>query len=107
MTRYDMRISDWSSGVCSSDLDQRQHTVRAADTQHIFAPRSRNAADLDFAGGDHERLAPFGITREDFGTAGMMLDARDRGEPCQRAVIPIGEGRAKTQRGKAGIAVPA
>src|SRR3546814_1724167 len=31
-TAYEMRISDWSSDVCSSDLDD----VRLAVTQHLY-----------------------------------------------------------------------
>src|SRR3546814_2236329 len=42
MTAYDMRMSDWSSDVCSSD---RKHTLRGV-TQMQFEPstRQRDAA---------------------------------------------------------------
>src|SRR3546814_2700772 len=33
-TAYEMRISDWSSDVCSSDLLGGQHRQRNADRQH-------------------------------------------------------------------------
>src|SRR3546814_1202820 len=36
-TAYEMRISDWSSDVCSSDLDQshKDHQMGAADAQNV------------------------------------------------------------------------
>src|SRR3546814_5622832 len=53
-TAYDMRISDWSSDVCSSDLDDL-----SADRQSKPAPLGRSAAAGEFlkddralAGGD-------------------------------------------------------
>src|SRR3546814_10472829 len=45
-TAYEMRISDWSSDVCSSDLrsgkcpdDEAQHTMPAREVQEHFAKR--------------------------------------------------------------------
>src|SRR3546814_10071236 len=56
-TAYEMRISDWSSDVCSSDLDRvgellcrRQHRAQRAPRQlamaHFAAARRAEAADL-------------------------------------------------------------
>src|SRR3546814_9023030 len=39
-TAYEMRISDWSSDVCSSDLHHR-HVTRRAQGRHEAAPRFR------------------------------------------------------------------
>src|SRR3546814_12971025 len=36
-----MRISDWSSDVCSSDLRQRRHAQEQADEQQAQAPETR------------------------------------------------------------------
>src|SRR3546814_6334003 len=36
-TAYEMRISDWSSDVCSSDLFSRHRTTRNADGREAFA----------------------------------------------------------------------
>src|SRR3546814_7725690 len=33
-TAYEMRISDWSSDVCSSDLDGAEHQEGAEDAEH-------------------------------------------------------------------------
>src|SRR3546814_7149419 len=43
-TAYEMRISDWSSDVCSSDLAQAQRLAEAADgIQHVGAGARRDA----------------------------------------------------------------
>src|SRR3546814_9908792 len=64
-TAYEMRISDWSSDVCSSDLDQADlHLIgpfvpagdRKADLRQHFRPRDR-AAPAGLA----EQEAPFPI----------------------------------------------
>src|SRR3546814_7905048 len=34
-TAYEMRISDWSSDVCSSDLDPAHHVERLASRHHL------------------------------------------------------------------------
>src|SRR3546814_5804635 len=40
-TAYEMRISDWSSDVCSSDLVDELRTVgNAARVEDLFAPRA-------------------------------------------------------------------
>src|SRR3546814_10070180 len=66
-TAYEMRISDWSSDVCSSDLEQRAGPVLQADAQPRDAARSREVAQehvreqprVDIAAGEHESdLAP-------------------------------------------------
>src|SRR3546814_12922723 len=46
-TAYEMRISDWSSDVCSSDLDQAEHQVLG--TEALDHPK-------DAAGGVEARL---------------------------------------------------
>src|SRR3546814_6213468 len=37
-TAYEMRISDWSSDVCSSDLDLGDAADRAAPARHLERP---------------------------------------------------------------------
>src|SRR3546814_3886543 len=54
-TAYEMRISDWSSDVCSSDLGV-QHPVRFAERggdQHDRSGDARGAGDR--FGGHHQR----------------------------------------------------
>src|SRR3546814_15894214 len=51
-TAYEMRISDWSSDVCSSDLDEARLDQRGADGQVVLCgadhlvDRARRMADL-------------------------------------------------------------
>src|SRR3546814_7054957 len=51
-TAYDLRISDWSSDVCSSDLPQRETVVELA--RHV-GDRARQVEGRGTA--PHERLA--------------------------------------------------
>src|SRR3546814_3687720 len=64
-TAYEMRISDWSSDVCSSDLEQRQLDV----ARSLPAPHAQRLAEV---------LALVGQLR----VAGRVEDAAD----AQRAV---------------------
>src|SRR3546814_9807655 len=41
-----MRISDWSSDVCSFRSDDRRDVQRSADVEAGFADRARDAADV-------------------------------------------------------------
>src|SRR3546814_15437619 len=51
-TAYEMRISDWSSDVCSSDLlEQLEIAVTVADTSKL-ALRAARKADIDVYRGD-------------------------------------------------------
>src|SRR3546814_20602002 len=55
-----MRISDWSSDVCSSDLEQRQRAVFAREQQTDFgaAQNHRLCATLRQPFNDFDVLAP-------------------------------------------------
>src|SRR3546814_7054950 len=64
-TSYEMRISDWSSDVCSSDLDDllvrhRRHVTRREDTG---LARRAARVDLDLAAiaQCHRIAEPFGV----------------------------------------------
>src|SRR3546814_8789110 len=52
-TAYEMRISDWSSDVCSSDLERRLHPDDRG------APRPRLPSALDAAEGGGRDLSRF------------------------------------------------
>src|SRR3546814_3168266 len=62
-TAYEMRISDWSSDVCSSDLEreerarqrQRHHAAEVLEDARQLADH-RRAVLLDLVGGVDERL---------------------------------------------------
>src|SRR3546814_3344270 len=76
-TAYEMRISDWSSDVCSSDLQQaqreavRRNQQRGQDGEHRRQglPRVRRAGQLESTAalprrGQHRRLQRAGRGRE-------------------------------------------
>src|SRR3546814_1689360 len=65
-TAYDMRISDWSSDVCSSDL---LDALRGAD-------QSAGAADIDFAFPGHRIRSAIGAVRRE-GPGCALLVARE------------------------------
>src|SRR3546814_9196073 len=56
-TAYEMRISDWSSDVCSSDLADRD-IVAAVETllEFVLLDRRLAARDEDFAAGDEAAI---------------------------------------------------
>src|SRR3546814_15772375 len=74
-TAYEMRISDWSSDVCSSDLRTRFPRVE----------RHEHGADRERAPGADR---PFGIVAHGDGDAVALADAP-----------PVGQGAAKGARG--------
>src|SRR3546814_9586813 len=78
-TAYEMRISDWSSDVCSSDLRDEGRDVEGAHADQ---------RDVRLIGGEHQRAA-LGIEEVD-----RRLDA-DACEQRQRFVedAPLGDGK--------------
>src|SRR3546814_9528050 len=81
-TAYEMRISDWSSDVCSSDLDAATR-VEATDGDHAHRPQGQRQDD----DGGEARTAP--------PEAGVQADARG-GRP-----VPDGGRRAAAEIGRA------
>src|SRR3546814_10229101 len=82
-TAYEMRISDWSSDVCSSDLSDdeiRHHRQFAAAAQCI----ARDCGDPWLAGGDDHLAGPVGeeIFAVEFSVAFVshLLDVRASSE---------------------------
>src|SRR3546814_3236233 len=86
MTAYELRITDWSSDVCSSDLNDRRPMFDAA----AVGPVDRLAdAEPDQSRADrrHDRHAPFGYVGfggidEAHGSLGARSEARRVGEEC-------------------------
>src|SRR3546814_3446297 len=56
-TAYEMRISDWSSDVCSSDLRQ-QHDPQQGHARPCVAARDLGAGDLGAIDLGLKRIAP-------------------------------------------------
>src|SRR3546814_15546336 len=87
-TAYEMRISDWSSDVCSSDLQGKDHVevtqaipgdiaaVAKVDDLHFDAVLHDSYAQ------DHIHLAPLDFPRPMFGLA---IDAGSKGQEPQLA----------------------
>src|SRR3546814_4847870 len=82
-TAYEMRISDWSSDVCSSDLDPPPLAVAA----HVVPLRYRMAANVSALQED----------RAGAGLVGFVLAHRDH----LRRARALGGGRALRQRQQA------
>src|SRR3546814_9128808 len=88
-----MRISDWSSDVCSSDLDQRDGDARAGVARSTGAVR--RAADKRGAGILQARLRHRGGVGEVVAGRGFRTVVRQR--PRLRAherAVPVGRGYA-------------
>src|SRR3546814_4441112 len=62
-TAYEMRISDWSSDVCSSDLPLRQKRVEFLDVTKIFRQGDQDVVavrDMSFTIYDQEFISIIG-----------------------------------------------
>src|SRR3546814_11673415 len=103
-TAYEMRISDWSSDVCSSDLNlrprsRRRHPLERSGAGHRLAGRRAAAV-----GQGHARAAAGG--RRGRPAAGvralriLLLGANGQvGTELQRSLAPLGEVVAATRNG--------
>src|SRR3546814_10000477 len=100
-TAYDMRISDWSSDVCSSDLADGdrllpRHSCRAAD----LAVVALHAGLAQGGGGAHRRSAPTAAAAG----ADQIGRASCRARVCPYVLIsevPVSLKQNKQQRGQA------
>src|SRR3546814_1471190 len=88
-TAYDMRISDWSSDVCSSDLgyrilgtspaaidlaEERELFSRLLDEAGLVAPRSGTAVDVDGAVAVAEEVGYPVLVRPSFVLGGRGME---------------------------------
>src|SRR3546814_7562712 len=78
-TAYEMRISDWSSDVCSSDLSRyrRSGSLSRGNRQEMSFDRPL-LAPVNIGRGAHRRLVGRGADRE-FGVARLRLVPRQIG----------------------------
>src|SRR3546814_19084652 len=107
-TAYEMRISDWSSDVCSSDLDDDRHAHRGArgagwarrprvpeDGQHV--PRRLGMGRQHAVpGNEAARLPPRRHPQPD----GEIGRASCRERVCQYVWISVGAGKLKKTKTK-------
>src|SRR3546814_1080575 len=80
-TAYEMRISDWSSDVCSSDLLEVRwpaHRLGTGGAQHPFADRRDQAAVL----GERNEAAGRDIAERRVGPADQRLEAAQGAVLC-------------------------
>src|SRR3546814_20291424 len=82
-TAYEMRISDWSSDVCSSDLEAIFSACREWQTR--FAPKKRNTRPIPIDKSPNRRLR-----------IGMISDGF-RGHPVGMMITPALEHLDKKQ----------
>src|SRR3546814_15199735 len=87
-----MRISDWSSDVCSSDLEQRRALRR---------PVARRSGAVPFAGDKDERfarvrIAPRGLPQRQ-NVAARRVDRASRRDRFVQQVADIGVGEQPAQ----------
>src|SRR3546814_10072016 len=91
-TAYEMRISDWSSDVCSSDLDRRRHhaSMGAFDTRLVdfvvraAATRSLAHHDVFPAHASTSAIAQSALTSSEERRVGKegVSTCRSRGSPA-------------------------
>src|SRR3546814_7271838 len=82
-TAYEMRISDWSSDVCSSDLRRVEAAARRTDTRGWVVQRRERTRHLIELGGLVQKAGLVDLADDDRATLyGALLDcaARARGD---------------------------
>src|SRR3546814_2466945 len=109
-TAYEMRISDWSSDVCSSDLIQRiaQKTRCRVQVLVVVAERPRAGAEAEqnLSGVEGDRHFHGGI---DLAALNATIAELDRREPVQHPARPREEvalrmvGRCRNEIGRAHV----
>src|SRR3546814_1429776 len=79
-TAYELRISDWSSDVCSSDLRAHQDEERAGFDAHLppLVPRGHLRQLFD----EHERQERPCLHDRDRGSEGRRTEERRVGKEC-------------------------
>src|SRR3546814_2155879 len=83
-TAYEMRISDWSSDVCSSDLERQrqQHRVLRIEAAHVDRAAAVGRQDRPVGDGlDDEMIA---VRREQAARSGARSEERRVGKECVR-----------------------
>src|SRR3546814_14038258 len=98
-TAYEMRISDWSSDVCSSDLDEEAADLHCIDAS---APIAR-IQDAGRPGAGTQRLAADRRRRNEAGDGQGVSAGRGRRGPCaDGSGRPYRQDRARTEERRVG-----
>src|SRR3546814_3276074 len=93
-TAYEMRISDWSSDVCSSDLRVDQRLARLVHRE----PQKQRVAFLDQVGGAFEPLGAKGAAGE--APVALCLAGGSNGLLDRRGVGQIGRASGRERGGQ-------
>src|SRR3546814_5725471 len=97
-TAYEMRISDWSSDVCSSDLDDRNHPCPDDDPAGAGAVLRRADAGQEHAL-DDDAGRRGGVPRDaDLGDVGLYDGVRPRFSRRRRQRLRRGVGQGVSER---------
>src|SRR3546814_11185321 len=92
-TAYEMRISDWSSDVCSSDLFTRNFVMRLADAALEHDQADRHLALQRIGGADHRALGDVRMRRQHFfpraGRQALTGHVADVVDPCNNPTIAV------------------
>src|SRR3546814_5996616 len=100
-TAYEMRISDWSSDVCSSDLIARAETLTIRNSDFISAVRLQGAGRLRIIWSHIMPLCTSSIiVRVTLDMAGIILIAAGLGFPGLGAQPPLPEWGAMLSSGR-------
>src|SRR3546814_2839878 len=81
-TAYEMRISDWSSDVCSSDLSSVRGPCRCRELVRLSAPRSRLGPGVHSARGEGQGSDPRQRSEERRVGKECVSTCRSRWSPC-------------------------
>src|SRR3546814_19520154 len=86
-TAYEMRISDWSSDVCSADLQPPSLAITGFDERHCIFRANAKATDLDYT---HRSLTPLFNAKIFAKRLGQRLAAL-RAEAADRKSVVLGK----------------
>src|SRR3546814_14948678 len=79
-----MRISDWSSDVCSSDLDDPKFVIGKVERSSVFVPRSPRIGTNEDNAFDLARLGCLHLI-------GIEETSQDAGDPLDLALLAANE----------------
>src|SRR3546814_1027004 len=96
-TAYEMRISDWSSDVCSSDLPISADVAGVADRQTVHVRRATQRFD-DFKCGGLLTLQTIGVDRVDDRDRRGLADLLDETHAVVEVALDLDHDRAVHDR---------
>src|SRR3546814_1799650 len=92
-TAYEMRISDWSSDVCSSDLPDQHLETEGDETHPLSANARQQRAERDADGRDHDHERLVARISEDHCDEAKGIDRLGKPVICIEAGVDRESGR--------------